>query len=75
MNIKTKRVVNQSEWDFPANGFYPKLNDVLTIEAEIPKNIPKTLRREMVRWSIWVIISDFLVEFWSIQGPETHFSL
>lgn len=50
--------MNQSEWDFPANGFYPKLNDILAIEAEIPKNIPKTYFqiRKMVRWSIWVII-------------------
>ena len=47
--------MNQSEWDFPTNGFYPKMNDVLTIEAEIPKKTYFQIR-DMVHWSIWVII-------------------
>ena len=51
--------MNQSEWDFPNNGFYPKMNDVLIIKALIPKNTPKTYFGEMLKWTTWVIIKVF----------------
>ena len=54
--MKTRRVVNQSEWDFPTRGFYPKINDMLTIKVIVPKNLPKTYFGELARWTIWVII-------------------